>query len=132
MERLAMKKVLVVDDNDNCRILAQKNVERIGIVPQNIMVVNDGIAAVTEARKEAFDVIIMDVKMPNMDGITAAQEIKSHYGKDTPKIIVYTATGFVKEQAGSEIFDGVIQKPFKSEDFTKTLLEALNIPSTQA
>ena len=132
MERLAMKKVLVVDDNYSCRILAQKNVERIGIVPQNIMVVNDGIAAVTEATKEAFDVIIMDVKMPNMDGITAAQEIKSHYGKDTPKIIVYTATRFVKEQAGSEIFDGVIQKPFKSEDFTKTLLEALNIPSTQA
>ena len=131
MERLAKKRILVADDNDYCRILAQKNVERIGIVPENIIVVNDGIAAVAEARKEAFDVIIMDVKMPNMDGITAAQEIKSHYGKDDPKIIAYTATGFVKEQAGIEIFDGVIEKPFRPEDFTKTLLEALNIPSIQ-
>lgn len=121
MEWLATKKVLVVDDND--MLLVQKLTEKTWIQPQNIMTAQNGIQAVERAIKEMFDVIIMDIRMPEMDGITASKKIKSHYGENAPKIIAYTALDM---KADRKLFAEIINKPMSQKGFSEKLLAVLN------
>ena len=87
------------------------------------MTAQSGIQAVEIATKEMFDVIIMDIRLPGMDGITASKEIKSYHGKYGPKIIAYTAMD-MKENP--DLFDGIIHKPMSQKNFSEKLLAVLN------
>lgn len=118
---MATKKVLVVDDNDI--LLAKIFTQQTGIRSQNIMTAQNGIQAVERATKEMFDVIIMDIRMPEMDGITASKKIKSHYGENAPKIIAYTALDM---KADRELFAEIINKPMSQKGFSEKLLAVLN------
>jgi len=82
-------RVLLAEDNVTNQLVAVSNLERMGC---NIDVVNDGLEAVEAASARSFDVILMDVSMPEMDGITATGEIRNGNGPNagTP-IIALTA-----------------------------------------
>ena len=121
MESLATKKVLVVDDNHICGILTGKFIQLAWIDKKNIVIAKDGFEAVEKAKKELFDVIIMDIQLPGIDGIEASQMIKSYYGIHAPKIIWYTAgIGFTKD-TNPELFDAVVMKPVKQEELVQKL-----------
>ncbi len=126
MGGLAAKRVLVVDDNIHSCMLAQKFTEYVGIASHNITVVMNWISAVEEATKNKYDIIIMDVGMPGMDGIAASKEIKSHYSENKPKIIAYTADLLPNTQVDTEAFDEIIYKPTDKKRFSQTLFAVLN------
>ena len=88
---LAGSRLLVVDDNEVNRIVARAQLDAVGIASD---AANDGAQAVEMASRTAYDLILMDVHMPVLDGVEATRRIRriaSHH--DTP-IIALTADAF--------------------------------------
>lgn len=69
-----MFNILVVDDNDNIRNLIITYLEREGY---RTIAANDGVEAMTALEKEHIDLMIADIMMPNMDGYTLTQDLRS-------------------------------------------------------
>jgi PAS domain S-box-containing protein len=84
-----MGSVLLVEDNLVNRQVAQKFLERLGC---QVRTAPDGLAAVAAFKTERFNLILMDMQMPHMDGITATREIRAleRGGQHTP-IVALTA-----------------------------------------
>ena len=84
-------RVLVVDDNEVNRIIARAQLGAVGIEPDDAA---DGLQAVELAARSSYDIILMDVHMPQLDGIEATRRIRRLPGyRDTP-IIALTADAF--------------------------------------
>lgn len=108
-------RLLVVDDDPSNRELIRNIVEPLGV---RVSEAGSGADAVTAARSEAFDLILMDIRMPEIDGPSAAQLIRSPPGRNanTP-IVAFTAeAGSATPQPWRELFDDVLVKPVGSAD----------------
>lgn len=107
----AHKRVLVADDDRTNRLVAAKLLRRLGI---DATLVENGLQAVEAAARERFDVILMDMMMPQLGGIEATAQIRAGQGpcRDVP-ILAFTAAAFAADrdaalQAG---MDGFLEKP---------------------
>ncbi|MDP4146543.1 MAG: histidine kinase N-terminal 7TM domain-containing protein [Bacillota bacterium] len=121
-ERLLNLKILLVDDNKINRQIATAYIKKLGCTAD---FAENGIVAVEKFEENTYDVILMDVQMPEMDGLTATRIIRSKekdMGKHIP-IIALTA-GALKEdidmckQAG---MDSHISKPVKIDKLYEIL-----------
>ncbi len=104
-------KILVVDDNELNQKVTTYMLRRLGLEADRAMNGRDAIAAL---EKEAYDVILMDVQMPEMDGLTATRYIRENFSLQ-PKIVALTANALTGErenclEAG---MDDYISKPVK-------------------
>jgi PAS domain S-box-containing protein len=125
--------VLIAEDNPINALLARKIVTRAG---GTATIVEDGrlaIAAVWDTlqhRKAAFDLILMDVLMPGIDGLAAAKSIKDlfrdrrHPGLVCPPIIALTAHAFAedRERCYAAGLDDYLAKPFEADQLQDVLL----------
>lgn len=84
-----MTKVLVADDDPANRRLAERLLQRLGA---EVTVVDDGQAAVEAAAVTGFDLVLIDVHMPRLDGIQATRQILAAGGEDAPLVVGLTAT----------------------------------------
>ncbi len=119
-ERSANLKVLAVDDEPmNIKIL-QKMLRHCGLECE---IARDGVEAVEMALNNDFDVILMDINMPRMDGLAAAQEIAKHLDPAGPQVIAVTAnaTGTLKQECQNAGFAGFIPKPVRLEELRAVL-----------
>ncbi|MEI6774802.1 MAG: response regulator [bacterium] len=122
----------MVDDDRIDTILTRMYLEMMGIDKENIVTVNNSHEAVVRAQQELFNVILMDIRLPEMDGIEVAQKIKAHYAtspdlKKIPKIIAYTANQFIgKDKEAQEVFDDMMIKAIPQTEFTQRILAILN------
>jgi len=83
----ASKKVLVVDDSSIMRNFAKDSLKRLNIT--NVTEAEDGKAALTELKKETYDLILSDLHMPNMNGLELLRAVRSDSNlKDIPFIIM--------------------------------------------
>ena len=83
----AGKKVLIVDDSSIMRKFAKDSLKRLNVT--NVTEAEDGKAALTELRKETYDLILSDLHMPNMDGLELLRAVRSDSNlKDIPFIIM--------------------------------------------
>ncbi|MBQ9704454.1 MAG: response regulator transcription factor [Clostridia bacterium] len=107
-----MYKILVVDDEEMIRKLIRKYAEFDG---HKIVEAVDGMDAITKFRSESFDIIIMDIMMPELDGFTACREIRKT--SDIP-IIMLSARGEEYDKInGFEIgIDDYVVKPFSPKE----------------
>ena len=105
-------KVLVVDDIEDNRELILKNFEDTDI---EIITAKDGLEAIEAFKTLAVDLILMDIRMPNMDGYEAAREIKKI--SNVP-IVALTASVMQSEseRLKSKDFDGYLRKPVMREE----------------
>lgn len=103
--------VLVVEDNEINRTVVRDMLEKGG---HRVTEANDGRAGVTAALSRRFDLILMDISMPVMDGRTATRAIRRGTGPSahTP-IIALTANAMQEEQVNflADGMDGVLTKP---------------------
>lgn len=105
--QFAPSKVLVVDDVENNRLLITSNLEHKGF---SIKTAKNGLEALKLAQAEAFDIILMDIRMPVMDGYEAAAKIREF--SDTP-IIAFTASISITQKSAEEHphFSSFLRKP---------------------
>ena len=92
------RRMLLAEDNESNREYVRALLERAGC--QVASVVN-GRAAVRRALNEPFDVILMDIQMPLLDGYAAAQEIRAALGDATPPILAFTAHAYPQDRQRS-------------------------------
>lgn len=71
-------KILVADDNETNRLVARTILEEAG---HSVVEVCDGVAALNAARDDLYDLILMDVSMPELDGLSAARAIRKLPGR---------------------------------------------------
>ena len=111
-------KIAIVDDDPNLRDVLSRAVAWLGY--QNVSIFENGASFVGAFMqdKSSFDIVLMDYRMPEMDGMDAAKVIK-RYAKDT-RIVMMTGYDFVKERASSEGFD-YLQKPFSTSVLAEKL-----------
>lgn len=114
-------RILVAEDN----LVNQAVIEGIlGKMGFQIDLVEDGISAVEDAMDKGYDLIFMDIQMPEMDGITATREIKANLPEgQVPVIIAMTANAMsgVREEYLEAGMDDYISKPFKLADLEQAI-----------
>ncbi|MEE2729853.1 MAG: MHYT domain-containing protein [Pseudomonadota bacterium] len=122
--------VLVADDMEQNRDLMRILLEREG---HRVTCVTDGSEAVRSAKYNEFDVILMDVQMPNMDGLTASKYIREW--RDTHKlaripVIAMTASVMESDRkaALSAGMDGFCTKPVEFNRLCEEMVRVLQIP----
>ncbi|MBR3879284.1 MAG: response regulator transcription factor [Clostridia bacterium] len=107
-----MYHILIVDDEARIRSLIRKYAEFEG---HTVTEAGDGMEAVRLCRKESFDIIIMDIMMPELDGFSACREIRKV--SDTP-IIMVSARGeeYDKINGFETGIDDYVVKPFSAKE----------------
>ena len=115
-------RVLLVDDNPINQKVATRLLDKLGC---EIEMADNGFEAISKATNPtaAFELIFMDIQMPEMDGVTAMHEIRRRLGKACPPIVAMTAYS-MKEDAErfvNEGMDDYVSKPVKSQDLHAVL-----------
>ncbi len=114
--------ILAVDDNDANLKLLSVFLEDFNL---NVELATNGLEAVEAAQKTPFDLIFMDIQMPEMDGVEATQRIrKSRLNQRTP-IVALTAHAMMgeKEKLLSEGMNDYLTKPIGLEQIEQTLMK---------
>ena len=119
--------VLIVDDNPTNRLVAQTLCEMFGCSSQSV---DSGEQAVDAFAHGAFDLVLMDIKMPGIGGLEAARRIRAggDAGRRTP-ILALTANAHPADAAAYRLggMDGVVEKPIKPERLLAAMNAALQI-----
>ena len=104
--------VLVVDDFDDTRLLLRTWLERRGF---RVVEAENGIEAINQAETESPDLIIMDMQMPRLDGLSATRRIRDLKSVDHVPIIAVSAYGAdqFREQALAAGCDEYVSTPFE-------------------
>ncbi|MCG6880868.1 MAG: response regulator [Deltaproteobacteria bacterium] len=122
-------KVLVVDDNATSRDIFQEMLESFTCVVTLAGSGPEGITELENARDDQpFELVVMDWKMPGMDGIEASRRIKAHAGLNKiPAIVLVTAYGReeIMQQADEVGLEGFLLKPVNPSMLLDTIMQAL-------
>jgi len=115
-------RVLVVDDEASIRDLLSKT---LALAEYDVDVAPDGRSALERMRMYPYDLLIADLKMPGMDGLTVIREAK-RYKADLPVIVI---TGFSTESSAIEALNlgvaGYLTKPFRVPQVLAAAAKAL-------
>jgi PAS domain S-box-containing protein len=117
-------RVLLAEDNPVNQALATRILEKLG---HKVKVANNGKEAVERAQAEEFDIILMDVQMPEMDGLEAAGAIRAAEagtGRHIP-IVAITAHAMKgdRERCFNAGMDGYLSKPIRIEELRRAICE---------
>jgi CheY-like chemotaxis protein len=112
LSSFASMRILVAEDNVVNQLVAKRILEKWNI---DVTVVENGQKALDEMAKQKFDMVLMDLEMPVMDGLTAVKEIRKT-DIELP-IIAFTAASYenMKADLQSKGLNDFVQKPFKPE-----------------
>lgn len=115
------KHILLAEDNDLNAEIAMTLLSDYGLIVDHV---SDGIACVKQVKEKEYDVVLMDIQMPNMDGYQATQKIREF--SDIP-IVAMTANAFEedKQKALSIGMNGHIAKPIDMDKVISTLSRVL-------
>ena len=115
-----MAKILTVDDSRVIRDLVQAVLTENGHV---VSTANDGVEGLEAVRTQHFDMILSDINMPNMTGISMVSKIRRLEGYEHTPIIMLTteSSDFKKEKAKKMGASGWLQKPFDPDRLMKAV-----------
>jgi len=119
-----MASILLVDDSASMREMVAFTLREAG---HNVSEAEDGVEALQFAKEKPVNLVITDVNMPNMDGITLTGELRTLPAyKFVPILILTTETGTDKKQEGKVAgATGWIEKPFDPDSLLSTVNRVL-------
>jgi CheY-like chemotaxis protein len=121
------KRVLYAEDQTTSRIVTTAMLQRMGF---EVHAVEDGELALQAAANDTYDVILLDIEMPNMDGVTAARSIRAQlqHCNDTP---ILAMSAFLADSTEScvwrDAFDSALPKPANTNELHKALTHAIGL-----
>ena len=122
--RQPARTILMVEDDEVNRVVGRALLERRG---HRVLVATTGMAAIRMARDHRVDVVLMDIRLPDIDGFEAAKRIRSLYGetlqRNQPPIIALTAQVKPSDAIACEAagIDALVVKPFSPEDLCRRI-----------
>jgi CheY-like chemotaxis protein len=124
--------VLVVDDNATNRMVAEALCEMFDCTSESV---EDGVQAVEAASSGRFDLILMDIRMPRMDGVEATRAIRALAGPAGAVPIIALTANADPEDAQGYVACGmhaVVEKPIKPERLLQAMNSALSAAPNRA
>lgn len=112
-------RILLAEDNRMNQLVARRTFEKIGY---NIDIADNGVAALEKIQQQDYDLVFMDIQMPEMDGLDATRYIIKQYGDSAPPIIAMTANVLSENEAECRQAG---MKDFLSKPYTIDRLEAI-------
>jgi DNA-binding response OmpR family regulator len=124
------KQVLIVDDEETLTWSLAKSLAH-DRETYEVTTVNDGETALSVIDQQPFDVVVLDIRLPGMNGLDVLMKIKEH--KPSTKVIIMTAYGStdVREKAKARGSLYYIEKPFEIEQMRNLILKALKEDSAR-
>jgi signal transduction histidine kinase/DNA-binding response OmpR family regulator len=131
-DALRNARILLVEDNETNRYAATTMLRQLGC---DVSIAGNGLIALTAARSQEFDLILMDLQMPELDGIGATETIRATPGpnRSTP-ILALTANAFAEDAArclGAGV-NAHLSKPLRKSALKQALIEHLVRRATPA
>ncbi len=121
------KEILAVDDSGSMREMVSFTLKSGGF---NVVSACDGVEAMKIARSRAVSLVLTDLNMPNMDGISLIKELRGLPGyKFTPILMLTTESAADRKQQGKEAgATGWVVKPFNPDQLLATIKKVLGAP----
>lgn len=123
MKKISKKKILIADDEASLRLLLER------LLSQNYIILEakNGKEAVNIAYNQKPDLILMDMLMPEMDGLTACYTIKANQATKAIPVVMLTGVGYeldkkLSQELGAE---GYVTKPFDSQQLMDVIIPLL-------
>jgi CheY-like chemotaxis protein len=115
---------LVVDDNEDIRDVFCRLVERAG---HRASTANDGIEAVEALQRETFDVMLLDLTMPRMNGVEVVRWLRDHpeVGSTMRVVVISAWAGEHRADLQELGVETVMQKPLRIQQLTDLIAETL-------
>lgn len=121
-----IQRVLLVEDNADNRYLARWLLEAEGL---EVVEAQDGEAAVDVARMESFDLVLLDLQLPGLDGFEVARQMRRGASADAPIVAVSAfAMSSDRRRALAAGCVGYIEKPIDADNFVPQLRALARVP----
>lgn len=114
------KRILVVDDEEGLRLLYKEELEEEGA---EVEVAASGEEALEKLENEPIDLVLLDIKMPGMDGVEVLRRVKEKW-KDLP-VVLCTAYPHYKHEFGTWASDAYVIKSSDLTELKQTVKEIL-------
>ena len=123
--------ILVAEDNTVNQKVVQQLLAHLGYRPD---VVASGIEVLDALERQNYDVILMDVQMPDMDGLEATRRLKARFDKAAPRVIAMTASALFgdREKCLAAGMDAYISKPVELQHIRAALTAIAMVPQASA
>jgi CheY-like chemotaxis protein len=109
--------ILLAEDNPVNQAIASRMLRRLG---HTVDIAENGLEALAAMERLSYDVVLMDLQMPEMDGLEATIRIRERW-REKPRIIFVTTCAHQREDCLNAGGDGFISKPMMFEDLKATL-----------
>ncbi len=117
--------ILIAEDNVFNQVITSKMLEKSGY---KHMIANDGLEAVKKAKETHFNIVLMDMQMPNMDGVAASIEILNNYKNSSiiPPVIIGCSANAMQNDIEKCLNAGMkdfLAKPFTLDDLRSVMIK---------
>jgi two-component system, response regulator, stage 0 sporulation protein F len=117
---MEQKKILVVDDEEHIRLLFKEELEEEGYA---VELAANGLEALDKVKGASYSLVVLDIKMPGMDGIQTLNEIKK-LNRDQ-HVILCSAYGEFKQDFASWVSDAYVVKSANMQELKETIKKIL-------
>jgi CheY-like chemotaxis protein len=121
-------RILLAEDNVVNQKLAMRLLQQMGYRAD---LASNGIEAVESVQRQTYDVVLMDVQMPEMDGLEASRRINAQWAKDKrPRIVAMTANAMQsdRDMCRAAGMDDYVAKPIRVEQLVEALMRVPTRP----
>jgi CheY-like chemotaxis protein len=120
------KRILIIDDEETIQTVVQFGIQM--TAGWEVLAASSGLTGIQTAQTEKLDAILLDVMMPDMDGIATFKKLQTHPATEQIPVILLTekAQTAEKRQFNDLGVSGVITKPFNSLDLPEQIARILH------